>query len=73
MEYLEIIRPDKRYCDGCFVLMVTETTRECWPLEDTKLKYREGKTLTPPNCPLKKWDDINCPRCDCELGMWRGK
>jgi hypothetical protein len=63
MEYLEIIRPDKRYCDGCRCIYAKGHNLFCAPL-DIAIDFDLG---TPPNCPLKS--EVDCPRCDATFKL----
>jgi hypothetical protein len=60
MEYLEINRDDKRYCDGCPALTTscdecTSGIHICNALDKNITVDYYGKTNTPPNCPLKSF------------------
>jgi hypothetical protein len=61
MEYLEVNRPNKRYCDGCPCLNNLVFDYYCKALPQGH-NFIDVEMRTPPNCPLKS--EIDCPRCD---------
>ncbi|MEY2703405.1 MAG: hypothetical protein RLY43_2044 [Bacteroidota bacterium] len=59
MEYLEVNRPNKLYCDGCPA--VKQSWEGYWcssTSEEIKCPREIGYFITPPNCPLKEMEDI---------------
>jgi hypothetical protein len=61
MEYLEINRPDERYCDGCPLTESYESDSTPYSvfcfIDGSTLLTSDGKLPTPPNCPLKKVEE----------------
>jgi len=58
-EYLEVNRPNKRYCDGCPLTYVSHGQFDfefiqCGALNKKLITLKSGKIRTPSNCPLKQ-------------------
>lgn len=69
-EYLKVDRPDKQYCDGCPALNSGFTRAFCMAMNITYIEETAKGFITLPNCPLIKFEDLPCGRCDAELDLW---